>query len=367
MRYAALASIALALTSGCLRFGYAPDLGPLDGGFDSGVARPDGSVFDAAAAQGGNGADAGATDAAVRGDAAGRDASTLRGDAGDAGDAGNATLDASAAMDAAMSDAGTAADSGMIDSGTSDSGPADSGTSDSGSADSGAPNSGTGDPGTTDAVNPVWTEDCPGLPNVLFCDDFEDGLAKWDYAVHTRGSTAVTTDYKRAGSYAMRASTSASTASVRSQARRSVKALGHRKAGNLWARYYYYLPSSVTLTQKFSTGVISEYEDPWLGFSVLIFPDGIGLESGGNSRKISTTFPRDQWVCVEMHVQVASSGTFEFFMNGAPVISLSGLNTIPAQGYTLFEVGVHYANLNQGPITTYTDDVMLGTSRLGCN
>ena len=365
MRFAAPASIALALTAGCLRFGYGPDSSRLDGGFDAAVVGSDGSVFDAApAADGGITSDAGGMDAATGGDsaAAGRSGATAQ------GGAGGAAIDAAVIQDAHAPDS-SGLDSGMTDTGTMDSGTADSGMTDSGTMDAGSIDSGISDPGTTDPVNPIWTEDCPGVPSVLFCDDFEGSLAKWDYQVHVRGSTAVTTDYKRAGSYSLRAGTSASTQTVQSQARRSVKAFGHRKAGNLWARYYYYLPSSVTLTDKFSSGVISEYEDPFFGFSVLIYPDGVGIESGSTSRKISTTiFPRNQWVCVEMHVLVdASEGLFEFFMDGAQIAAISGLDTLPNQGYTTFEVGVHYANLNQGPITTYTDDVKLGTTRLGCN
>jgi hypothetical protein len=114
-------------------------------------------------------------------------------------------------------------------------------------------------------------------------------------------------------------------------------------------------------------GVISEYEQPWFGFSVLVFPDGIGLENGDTSRKINTSFPRNQWVCIEMHVKIdATNGAFEFYMNGNKISSILG-DTLPDQGYTSFEVGIHYADFNQGAITTYTDDVKLGTGRLGCN
>jgi hypothetical protein len=307
------------------------------------------------AADGGRSSDSGGRDAADDGDAAGQDAGDVRGDGGGSGDA--------------ATDAGDMLDAGMPDQSQPDSGVIDSGTTDAGTMDSGPIDSGTTDSGADSGVDPRWTEDCPGVPGVLFCDDFEDNLAKWNYPVHMRGTTAVTMDYKRAGSYALRASTSESTASVQSQARRGVKAFDHRASGDLWARYYYYLPSSVTLTEKFSSGVISEYEDPFLGFSVLIFPDGVGLESRSTTRKItSTTFPRNQWVCVEMHVQIhASAGLFEFYLNGTQITAITGLDTLPDQGYTSFEIGVHYANFNQGPLTVYADDVMLGTTRLGCN
>jgi hypothetical protein len=352
MRFAAPAWIALALTAGCMRFGYGSEPRKLDGGFDSGSSRPDGSLAARdAAADGGDVMDGGGMDAAIGGDAAAADAGNLPSSGGGSG---------SLALDAGR----------MLDAGTQDAAAADTGTVDAGMPDSGMIDSGMIDSGTTGSeVDPLWTVDCPGIPGVLFCDDFEDGLTKWSYPVHIRGTTDVTTDYRRTTGYSMRANTSSSTATVQSAARRGVKAFAHRKSGDLWARYYYYLPSWVTLTEKLSSGVISEYEEPFMGFSVTIFPDGVGIESQSISRKVTTTtFPRNQWVCVEMHVQIdASAGKLEFFMNGSQVTSLIGLDTLPDQGYTSFEVGVHYANFNQGAITVYTDDVMLGTSRLGCN
>lgn len=349
MRFAGLASIALALTSGCLRFGYGPDTGLLDAGFDAGSFHDGGHDAD-----GGKlplPMDGGNMDAAHGGDA---DGANVAPDA--------AVLDASSGVDTGVTDP-TGSDASMSDSGMTDSGAIDSGVQDAGAVDSSLP-----DPGTTDPVDPAWTADCPDEPGVLFCDGFENGLGMWGH-LHMRGSTAVSMDFERTGSYSMRASTSASTSNEQSQARRSVQVFGHRKSGELWARFYYYLPSSVVLTRKVSISVISEAEPPWLGFSVLITPTGLGLESLATERTISLTqFPRDQWVCVEMHVLVAppSEGVFEYFLNGARIIG-ANMNTIPNQGYTNFELGVHYADYNQGSVTAYSDDVKLGTRRIGCD
>lgn len=366
MRFTAPACMALALTAGCLRFGYHAEP-KVDSGFDLGAARPDGSMSDRTpAADGGSGRDAG-MDAALRGGAGGSDTGIVP-VGGSGGSAGKVAMDAGTREDAAAPDTGVP-DAGKADSGATDSGAKDAGVAGSGGTDAGRVDSGTIGSGSSDPVDPSWTEDCPGMPNVLFCDDFEGSLSKWTYTVQTRGTTALTTNYKHLANYSLQATTSASTSSTQSKARRGVKAFGHRKSGDLWARFYYYLPNTVSLTDKFSAAVISEFEQPWLGFSILIFPDGVGIESLSVSRRTTAvTFPRDKWVCVEMHVQIdASSGMFEYFFNGNQVMSLLQLDTLPDQGYTSFEIGVHYANFNQGPVTTYTDDVMLGTSRIGCN
>lgn len=358
MRVAAPAWTALALVSGCVRFGYGPEQSRLDAGFDAGlVTHPDASASDSGLAADGGNTKAGAGMNAAAGGTAGAGAAS-----GSGGRSGSGGIDAGRMQ----SSGGT----GTPDSGARDSGPLDSGMLDAGATDSGTVDAGAIDAGAVDTPDPRWTEDCPGVPSVLFCDEFEDGLTKWSYPVQYRGTATPSTDYKYKGSYALRADTMASTSSAQSKARQGVEAFGHRKSGDLWARYFYYLPDYVSLTKKISTAVISELEDPWLGFSVLIFPDGVGIESGDSSNKVSTTFPRNQWVCVEMHVQIhASAGTFEFFMHGMPtaVTSLTGLDTLPDKGYTSFEVGIHYTDFNQAAVTTYADDVKLGTSRLGCN
>jgi hypothetical protein len=368
MRFAAPASLALALTAGCLRFGYGDDPKRVDGGFDAGRGRLDGSTADAAA-DGGKVSDAGgrSMDAAVSSDAAGADAGTMRGDGG-----GNMLTDAGGMQDAGMQDA-AAPDAGKRDAGMvgmMDAGMLDAGMLDAGMRDAGAIDAGMVDSGFVSEVDPRWTEDCPGMTGVLFCDDFEDNsFAKWSYPVETQGTTSVSTVQRHGGTYALRARTSASTSSVQSKARQGVKAYDHRMSGDLWARYWYYLPNTINVTDKFSIGVISEYEDPYFGFSVVIFPDGVGLERGATQKKVSSpTFPRNQWVCVEMHVVIhPSAGMFELYLDSQHITSMVSEDSLPDRGYTSFEVGVHYANFNQGAVTAYVDDVRLGTSRLGCN
>ena len=345
MRFAAPAWAALALLTGCVRFGYGPDARKHDGSEAGTTAPGDASTSDAGfpGVGGAGGADSGLN-------------------APDGGAAGSGGMDAGRMLDSG------GAGSGSSGSGAMDAGPTDSGAHDSGAMDSAAQDTGTTDAGTPDTPDPRWTEDCPDVPGVLFCDSFEDGLSKWDYAIQSRGTVSVSTTVASNGSHALRADTMASTSNERSMARQATTALGHRTSGHLWARFFYYLPSYVNVTQKLSVGVLSEIEDPWLGFSVLIVPTGIGIESRATEQTIGTVFPRDQWVCVEMHVQIdPSAGRFEFFLDGAGGLALNNRNTLPARGYTSFEVGVHYANFNQGPITAYADDVMLGTERLGCN
>ncbi len=42
-------------------------------------------------------------------------------------------------------------------------------------------------------------------------------------------------------------------------------------------------------------------------------------------------------------------------------------DTLPDMGYTSVDIGIHYADLGQGPVTAYVDDVIAGFQRYGCN
>lgn len=318
------------------------------------MTRPDGSMSDPdAATDGGGGLDSGGMDAAAGGDASVSDASDVPGDGGGAGNG--------------------ATDGGMLDGGMPDAGEPDSGTTDSGSTDAGTTDCTT----TVEPVLAVWTEDCVGVPDVLFCDEFEDGTLrnKWPDNQNPRGSTARTTEEFHAGAYAMRASSSGSTATAESMAVRGVRAFRHTKSGELWARYFQFVPTTAEITNMVSIGTISDASSEatpagctsGFGFSVSIYPEGTGLEIGSQLyHNPELEFPRDTWVCVRMHVVINDSGgLIEAFIGDTQIAQVDGLDTLPDLGYTSFVIGVE-ANDNQGAVTMYSDDVQLSTSPIGC-
>jgi hypothetical protein len=140
-------------------------------------------------------------------------------------------------------------------------------------------------------------------------------------------------------------------------------------SGDIWFRFYDFIPSTVTINTHVSIGVVSEIMPPWGGFSLELYPTHVVLNSQNGMFQGTRQFPRDQWVCVELHVHIDPvAGMYEAYLDGTLAArSTTPLNTLPVDGYTSAEIGIHYADANQGPVEVYVDDVMLATTRVPCD
>lgn len=344
--------LVLALLCGCVRLGYDAHRAPRDPKRDAGHEDA------------GNKNDAAVSDAAMGLDASGMDASKQDGSMPDGG-----------GMDAGKQDSGgnNPTDGSMQDSGGND--PTDASPQDSGPSDSGPTDSGSDDAATQDAevdsgptLPTIW---CPERTDAVICDDFESGsLARWEYSVMTSGTFGITTTRAHNSTRSVLATTMTSM-TRNSEARRGTKVFDHKTSGDIWSRYWYYVPSSVSVTYGFSTVPIAEIEMPYFGFALELHSTDVQIGVKGTqygSTPPSTTFPRDQWVCVETHVKIdGSQGIFEAFLNGTLVVTSGMVDTLPDMGYTSIDIGIHYAALGQGPVTAYIDDVIAGYQRYNCN
>ncbi|HKP64729.1 MAG TPA: hypothetical protein VJV78_48665 [Polyangiales bacterium] len=208
---------------------------------------------------------------------------------------------------------------------------------------------------------------CPERPGMLFCDGFEDpSFARWAYTVSHNGSVARSTARKHSGTTALLATTGA--AMQGTEARYATDVLAHQKSGDAWMRFYNYVPSSVVVTQHFSIGVMSEMVTPYDGFELRILPSSVDINSSSGIYQGNVPFPRDRWVCVELHVLIdATAGIYEAYLDGSVAVRSPLTNTLPADGFTAAEIGVHYAAKDQGPVEVYVDDVVVGNSRIPCD
>jgi hypothetical protein len=251
--------------------------------------------------------------------------------------------------------------------------------SDAGKMDTRMPDAGATDAAISDAGADAWVGSgllCP--PDAVFCDGYEDSdfSTTWDYSVllpmsATTSTALQSTSIVHSGAGALHAKTGVAHAGTSTtNAARWGKSVvyNHRKSGDVWARWYYYVPSSTSVTTFFSTGVIAEREQPYFGFSMIIRPTRVEIGVGDVFYPGTAAFPRDRWVCVELHAAVAAApaGVFELYLDGARQVQVTDVNTLPNMGYSSLDVGIHYTEPNQGPVEAYADDVAAGTTRLGC-
>lgn len=317
--------------SGCVRFGYHQadargGAGGHSGAGSGGQPSTDGGMGGEASSgsSGGAGAGGSGNDASLDGAPPPLDdGATDGGDASVIGDA-EAGLD-----DAAVTDGGDAASDGSVDN----------------------------------------THMCPENPDWLFCSGFEpNDLSRWGYKL---GLCETQDVIKRSGDHAL---------SARTQPPGDIEArwaaedvLRGQTSGDIWMRSWYYLPSSVMIDTHFSLGIISDIEPPYNGFELRVLSTGVAINySVGNVESLSpissTQFPRDRWVCVELHVLIdASEGVYEAFLDLDPVARVTPVDTLPDNGFGVAEIGIHYAPPSQGPVQVYIDDVVVANSRVPCN
>jgi hypothetical protein len=336
----AFALVAIALGyGGCLRFGYSEQKQARDSGSDSGADGGSGPN------EGGAGGRGGASGAGAGGDGQG-------GDGGGGGAGGDPAADGGS-----HPEDGGATDAGATDASVTDASVTDASVTD---ADPGDEDGGEDDPDAGASL-------CPERSDALFCDGFEDpNFDRWSYAVINNGTATRSTTFKRTGEASLRATTGA--AMFDNAARYATNELGSLKSGELWMRYYYFLPNSVTINSHISAGVMSEIQEPWAGFSLIVRASRVDLSTMSGPVQGTMTFPRQRWVCVELHVTIdPSAGRFEAYLDGALAVRSGPTNSVPADGYRNAEVGIHYAEAAQGPVEAYVDDVFVGRSRIPCD
>jgi hypothetical protein len=216
---------------------------------------------------------------------------------------------------------------------------------------------------------------CPSRPGVLFCDDFEApdlSFTHWSFDTTTNGAVTRTQALSHGGQWSLLAATTQNTSSTSgAQARKATDALNHQASGHVWMRSYNFVPSIVNVNKQFSLMIVSNTSQPYHGFELRLLPGDIDLNTTGASvvpSSVPTPFPRDRWVCVEVHVFIDPvNGFYECFFDSLLVAKSGTVNTVPHDGYTLAEVGIHYAPPTQADAQVFVDDVYLGQSRIPCD
>lgn len=257
-------------------------------------------------------------------------------------------------MDAGPRDAGPPTDAGPVDAGGADAG-ADAGT-DAGARDAGTPDAGAGETG------------CDGpLASAVVCDGYESDPGPWSGATERSGSLERSTTFSAVGAYSLHPETTA----VNGQAAVRADGLGPFNDGDLWVRTNIYVPASASIFD-FTFLYVGSVVMPYQGVSLGIGRDGrAGAYSTISSTYVSDfdrlIFPRDRWVCFELHVAVSeTAGAVEVYMDGALAASRTALDTLPIGEFTYAATGIDYTDPTQGPLEIYLDEYALSRARLPC-
>ena len=199
----------------------------------------------------------------------------------------------------------------------------------------------------------------------LFCDGFE-GAPVWA-GQRMQGATAtISNDKVYRGSSALKVVLAGGAQSAGSFY--ATNPLGGITSGKLYIRGYFYIPSGTPATHLLLLWAAGTGTPP---------ADGVGyavdneLAYGENNIKpvgfsAGVAVPRDKWTCLEMEIDIGSTGNLSWTVDGAFGGGVGG-NDVPTGGYQRFEVGVVDAPSTQAPIDVYVDEVVADTAPIGCD
>lgn len=256
-----------------------------------------------------------------------------------------------------------------------DTGPADAEPMD-GTVDADAPVPDAGEPmdsevrsdaGADAAPEPDPTACDDTLSGALFCDGFEadDGFASWSEGPGlVDGTLTRVTDPTHRGTGAVRAEITAASGHARLRTRFPIAI-----DGDLWLRMYVLLPDASEVTH-FDVAALRETTAPADGVALGIRDTQtmLWLDEPGMSYPTPSLLPRDVWTCIQVSVTVSDTeGELELHLAGDPEVMATAVDTSPAGGLGLLEVGITWSATTQGATAVYFDEVAVGRSELPCD
>ncbi len=144
--------------------------------------------------------------------------------------------------------------------------------------------------------------------------------------------------------------------------------LGRITADDIHARWYMYVPSSIT--QPIASTHLVEDTMPYHGVVFGVnngMPEVVYTGSGGAQG--AALMPRDRWTCVQVHIVVhPTAGLIETWIDGVPSARVDALNTLPAAGYNNVHIG-HFSGGSQHSevADVWTDELAVGTFPIPCD
>jgi hypothetical protein len=198
---------------------------------------------------------------------------------------------------------------------------------------------------------------CPA--GALVCEGFETTLTGWTF-VRSDGTAAATTLDSHSGDGSLELSTGSQGAFAYLE--RLLTPVG---SGSLYLRAFVKVPSD-QVVDGYDVVILSNAEADE-GVATSLQGERLSLSILGASVTVSgaRTFPRDEWVCLELALSLAATSTFTAGLDGTLDATLSDAR-VPSGGYSRMAIGVVSALPTQPPTRVLLDDLVIAASPVGC-
>jgi hypothetical protein len=209
------------------------------------------------------------------------------------------------------------------------------------------------------SLDPTICDD--GLSGVLFCESFEGDLGSYDFQATAPNYVIADAAHVYRGALALHSHSE----SAGSRAWLVQYTLPHIVSGDLWARWYMYVPA-VPATIDLSTLELIEDPMPYGGVILGIHTAELVVYAVSTSATAPISIARDKWVCLQEHIVISSTaGSVDTWLDGTPGPSLANVDTLPATSYTDIHTPM-YSN-NPAPQDVWTDEIVVGTAAVPCD
>lgn len=204
-------------------------------------------------------------------------------------------------------------------------------------------------------------------PTALLCDGFEPVDVAWDYQVEDFGSVTRSEERGAQGDAALKIEIDMIDQFKAARWGKNA-VLEFLDSGELHIREYIFMPSTTVVADQLSIMVTGNLVDPFPSANVLLTPGLIHAVVEREDTSKPFEFPRDRWVCIELHLQIDNAaGSISVDVDGETIVSATSLDTRVGGGYSNIDVGFHYATPAQPGSTMFVDEVVAATAPIGCD
>jgi hypothetical protein len=203
-------------------------------------------------------------------------------------------------------------------------------------------------------------------PKALLCDGFEAVDDAWDYQVEEFGAVIRSEERGAQGNASLKIEIDGVDQYKAARWGKN-NVLDFLATGGLHIREYIFMPSRTVVADQLSIMVTGNQVDPFPSANVLLTPGEIHAVVEATNAVAPFEFPRDRWVCVELHLQIDGFGAIALEIDGSTVVSAQSIDTRVDGGYTNIDVGFHYATPTQPASEMFVDEIVADTSPIGCD